>query len=54
MARQECWTVHLVKPLVRVTHLRYSKLQSKAKWEKRVASGGRDSVVYTKRQMSTE
>ena len=53
-AREECWTVLLVKPLVKIAHLHYSKLRTRPNGKNRVASGGRDSVVYSKKQMSTE
>ena len=53
-AREECWTVLLVKPLVKITHLHYSKLSTRPNGKNRVASGGRDSAVYSKKQMSTE
>ena len=32
--RGDCWTVLLVKPLVKVTHLAFFKTKSKVKWEK--------------------
>ena len=41
-AREECWTVLLVKPLVKITHLHYSKLSTRPNGKNRVASGGRD------------
>ena len=39
-AREECRTVLLVKPLVKVTHLAFFKIKSKVNGENRVASGG--------------
>lgn len=52
-AREECWTVLLVKPLVKVTHVVFFKTKSKVKWEKQSIVRW-DFVVSTKKNMSTE
>ena len=46
-AREECWTVLLVKPLLKVTHVVFFKTKSKVKWEKR-STVWWDFVVNTK------
>ena len=44
-AREECGTVLLVKPLVKVTHLAFFKTKAKVNGKNRVATGNKDWSV---------